>query len=112
MSRIPLFDFIYYSEVTAVPAIILSTDGGNQLIVDYKSETISGTFNYILLSGADVTTATFLQAGGDLVLTSGTGTINIPGGSQNIGDPIILVVQSQVTGTIIGAYEAQISEVN
>lgn len=101
---------ILNSESAEDPIITLSVAGGNQPIVDGVNSPITGTYNYTLLEGAAVATATFVQAAADLVLDiNGEGTITISGGAQSTNDPMILVIQNSTTNSIIGAFEAFIS---
>jgi len=90
--------------------ITLTTSGGNHPIVNSKSVPISGTFKYTILKGADVASATFLQAGSDLSLDSnGEGSIYVDDNSVDTSDNVILVIQDSSNNNIIGAYEAVIS---
>ena len=81
--------------------LVISVAGNNHPICNING-LVSGTYDYVVLSGADVSTATFLQAG-TVSLSSGEGIIDVTGLSS--GDPVILVLQLNDT---IGAYEAEI----
>ena len=90
-------------------SIIISVVGNNAPIVDAQGNFRVGTFNYFILSGASVSTATFIESGNDLSLnSSGEGSISISA-TYNSGDPIILIIQDQTDNNIIGAYEAEVS---
>ena len=62
----------------------------------------TATYDYVLLLGADVATATFMEAGTVLV-TAGAGTIDPATGSS--GASVILILQ---LGLELGAYEGTI----
>lgn len=100
-----LLDF--YIINTSVGEVILSLVGSNYPIVNISSSYITGTIGYILLDGADVATATFVQSGTVVLDSNGEGTINITSGSFTSTDPVIVILNS--SNTVNGAYEAEVN---
>lgn len=94
----------------ATPTII--TDGiDNPKIVDSEGILLTGTYNYTVLNGADISTATYVDAD-KTVITAGVTSILIAGGLQNVGDDMIVMIQDPTHNNIHGAYELTITEVN
>lgn len=105
--RTPRFRFFKIAAGTKF--ITISIAGNNAPIIDAQGNFRTGTFNYFILDGADIATATFIEAGNDLVLDSnGEGSITVAG-TYSSTDPITLVIQDQTDNNIIGAFEAEVS---
>lgn len=103
--------YITYSDIpVAEPKII--TDGvDNPKIVDRAGTLLTGLYNYTVLDGADIATSTYV-ASGTTSISSGVTAIKINGGTQNIGDNMIVMLQDTDNKIVCGAYEMTITEIS
>lgn len=95
-------------EPATQPTINLDGVTNKKLVTSSGVLVPDGIYNYSLFQGNDISTNLNIQAS-TVTVTGGTCSISILGGAQQVNDPMILLVQDQSDGTILGVYNVVIS---